>query len=261
MLTDSHCHLDKVSLVDFDGGLGEVISAAKNDGVSQLLCVAIDCYNTPDVVEIAQQYENVYASAGVHPMHAHETVATDAWLREWGVKPNVVALGETGLDYYYSQEYKNIQQESFALHLSIASELSKPVIVHTRDAQKDTIDIIAEYANKDASGVMHCFTENWEMAKQSLDLNFYISISGIVTFKNAQELRDVVKKVPLNRLLIETDSPYLAPIPYRGKSNRPQWVTEVCRVCAEIKGLSYEELAVATTNNFNDLFLSQGSQR
>jgi TatD DNase family protein len=258
MLTDSHCHLDRVSLDDFEGGLIDVISAAKNDGVSQFLCVAIDCNNTPAVVDIAQQYDSVYASAGVHPMHAHETVATDAWLREWGAKPKVVALGETGLDYYYSQEYKKIQQDSFALHLTVAGELSKPVIVHTRDARKDTIDIIAEHGDRDASGVMHCFTENWEMAKQALDLNFYISISGIVTFKNAEELRDVVKKIPLDRLLIETDSPYLAPIPYRGKSNRPQWVTEVCRVCAEIKGLSYEELAVATTNNFNDLFLSQG---
>lgn len=260
MLTDSHCHLDRVLLDDFDNSLSEVINAAKNEGVSQFLCVAIDCNNTPAVVDIAQQYDSVYASAGVHPMHAHETIATAAWLREWGAKPKVVALGETGLDYFYSQEHQKLQQDSFVLHLSVAAELKKPVIVHTRDARKDTIDIIANYANQESSGVMHCFTESWEMAKQALDLNFYISISGIVTFKNAQELRDVVKKIPLDRLLIETDSPYLAPIPHRGKSNRPQWVTEVCRACAEIKGLSYEELAVETSNNFNRLFLSQGRQ-
>jgi TatD DNase family protein len=260
MLTDSHCHLDKLSLVDFEGGLSDAISAAKEDGVSQFLCVAIDCNNTPTVVDIAKNYKSVYASAGVHPMHAHETIATYAWLKEWGGKSKVVALGETGLDYFYSQEHKKIQQDSFALHLSVASELNKPVIVHTRGARKDTIDIISEYGDKNASGVMHCFTESWEMAKQSLDLNFYISISGIVTFKNAQELRDVVKKIPLDRLLIETDSPYLAPLPYRGESNRPQWVTEVCRVCADIKGLSFEELAIATTQNFNNLFLSKVSQ-
>jgi TatD DNase family protein len=260
MLTDSHCHLDKLSLVDFEGGLSDAISAAKEEGVSQFLCVAIDCNNTPTVVDIAKNYKSVYASAGVHPMHAHETIATYAWLKDWGEKSKVVALGETGLDYFYSQEHKKIQQDSFALHLSVASELNKPVIVHTRGARKDTIDIISEYGDKNASGVMHCFTESWEMAKQSLDLNFYISISGIVTFKNAQELRDVVKKIPLDRLLIETDSPYLAPIPYRGESNRPQWVTEVCRVCADIKGLSFEELAIATTQNFNNLFLSKVSQ-
>lgn len=166
----------------------------------------------------------------------------------------VVAIGETGLDYYYSIENKSLQQSVFAQQIEIANQLSKPVIVHTRSARDDTIAILRENNAQKCGGVLHCFTENWGMAKQALDLGFYISISGIITFKNAQELRDVVRQVPLERLLVETDSPYLAPVPYRGKQNQPAYTREVCEYVATLKGLSAEDFAQITTQNFERLF-------
>ncbi|HMW49403.1 MAG TPA: TatD family hydrolase, partial [Cellvibrionaceae bacterium] len=173
---------------------------------------------------------------------------------EWASAPKVVALGETGLDYYYSADYAGIQQESFQNHLVAAAQLQLPVIIHTRQAQQDTLRLMRDYADFTSSGVMHCFTEDWAMAKAALDMNFYISISGIVTFKNASDLREVVKKIPLERLLIETDSPYLAPIPYRGKSNIPQYVREVADFIADLKGIHKEELYKTTSANFLRLF-------
>ncbi|MEH6550869.1 MAG: TatD family hydrolase [Pseudomonadales bacterium] len=261
MLVDSHCHLDRLQLDNYANGIDDVLALANERGVERFLCVAIDQSNTPDVYDLATRFPSVYASAGVHPMAAHENPVSAEWLRDWGSRERVVALGETGLDYYYSEEHIALQQQSFRLHMELAVELNKPVIVHTRGARQDTISMLEEYSDKGLRGVLHCFTEDWDMAKKALDLGFYISISGIVTFRNADQLRDVVRKIPLQQLLVETDAPYLAPVPHRGKSNEPQWVYEVASYCAELKGVSFEELAAVTTANFDQLFLAHDDRR
>ena len=171
--------------------------------------------------------------------------------------PKVIAIGEIGLDYYYSAENKAAQQAVFASQIDVAKQLNKPVIIHTREAREDTIRLLRDNQAEKCGGVLHCFTENYDMAKQALDLGFYISISGIITFKNAEELRDVVRKLPLDRLLVETDSPYLAPVPYRGKQNPPAYTREVCEYVAALKGVSVEEMAQITTQNFERLFKIQ----
>jgi TatD DNase family protein len=175
-------------------------------------------------------------------------------LKAWCDHPKVVALGETGLDYYYSKDRSEQQKQSFLNHLQAGADLGLPVIVHTRDARTDTINLIKARGSPDSAGVLHCFTESWEMARQALDEGYYISISGIVTFRNADELRAVAKKVPLDRLLVETDSPYLAPVPYRGKSNQPRYVRAVAEYVAELRGLSLPQLAEQTSENFFRLF-------
>ena len=243
MLIDSHCHLDRLKLDKYEQNLGAAISAAKDRGIQQLLCVGISVKNREKVVEIAENYDIVVSSVGVHPLDVREGLASETDLVKWSQHPKVVALGESGLDYYYSEKEKAVQQESFAMHLRAGKEAGLPVIVHTRDAREDTIQLIREHGCLENAGVLHCFTESWEMAKQALDLNYFISISGIVTFKNAVELREVVKQIPMDRLLVETDSPYLAPVPYRGKPNEPQYVREVAEYIAELKGLSFKDLA------------------
>ncbi|MCQ3830370.1 TatD family hydrolase [Microbulbifer elongatus] len=254
MLVDSHCHLDRLKLDKFDGELDDVLALARSRGVGKFLCVGISLDNVDQVVSIAARYPDVVCSVGVHPLDVESGLADVAKLKALSTKPNVVALGETGLDYYYSTETKEVQQQSFVAHLEAADEVGLPVIVHTRDAREDTIELIKAHGSREHAGVLHCFTESWEMARQALDLNYYISLSGIVTFKNAEELREVAKQVPLDRLLVETDSPYLAPVPYRGKPNIPAYVREVAEFIAELRGLSYEELAAATTENFHRLF-------
>jgi len=254
MLVDSHCHLDRIKLDNYEAGLDGAVSAAKDRGVTRMLCVCIGADNKNEVLAIAQRYTDIYASVGVHPSEVTEEVLSPKTLTSWASAKKVVAIGETGLDYYYSEEHADHQRQSFAIHLQVAGEMNLPVIVHTRDARSDTLELIRLYGNMESAGVMHCFTESWEMAKQAIDLNYYISISGIVTFKNAGELRDVVKKIPMDRLLVETDSPYLAPVPYRGKSNEPKYVREVAEFIAELKGVPFEELAEVTTQNFLSLF-------
>ena len=254
MLIDSHCHLDRLKLDKFDGNLDAVLDLARSRGVGKFLCVGISLENVDSVVQIAQQYDDVVCSVGVHPLDVDSGLADVEKLQELAANPNVVALGETGLDYYYSTETKEIQQQSFIAHLQAAGRVELPVIVHTRDARQDTIELIREHGNPDHAGVLHCFTESWEMAKAALDLNYYISLSGIVTFKNAEELRDVARQLPLDRLLVETDSPYLAPVPYRGKPNIPAYVREVAEFIAELRGIPYEKLAEITTENFFRLF-------
>lgn len=254
MLIDSHCHLDRLILDKHDGELANALNAALERGVSQLLCVGISVDNAEAVQQIAQQFPQVVCSVGVHPLDVQAGLASPEQLLQWAQNPDVVALGETGLDYYYSSDDKVLQQESFALHLQAAAKGNLPVIVHTRDAREDTLALIKEHGSEASAGVLHCFTENWDMAKRAIDLNYYISISGIVTFKNASELRDVAKQIPLDRLLVETDSPYLAPVPYRGKPNEPQYVRDVAEFVADLKGVSYDELARVTTNNFHQLF-------
>ncbi|WP_444922716.1 TatD family hydrolase [Microbulbifer sp. DLAB2-AF] len=254
MLVDSHCHLDRLKLDKFDGDLDAVLEFARSRGVGKFLCVGISLENADAVVEIASKYEDVVCSVGIHPLDVESGLAGVDELIAMAERPKVVALGETGLDYYYSTDTKETQQQSFIAHLQAAGQVGLPVIVHTRDAREDTIQLIREYGNPQTAGVLHCFTESWEMAKAALDLNYYISLSGIVTFKNAEDLRDVARKLPLDRLLVETDSPYLAPIPYRGKPNIPAYVREVAEFIAELRGISYEQLAEITTENFLRLF-------
>lgn len=258
MLVDSHCHLDRLEFGDsqdnYDQQLAAVIDAALARDIQQLLCVGISVSNCEAVVNMAERFPQVVSSVGVHPLDVKEGLATEADLLEWSKHPKVVALGESGLDYYYTQDEKEIQQESFIIHLKAATRANLPVIVHTRDAREDTLALIKQYGCEESAGVLHCFTENWEMAEKAIAMNYMISISGIVTFKNAHELKEVVKRIPLDRLLVETDSPYLAPVPHRGKPNEPKYVREVAEYVAELKQVSFEELAEVTTNNFYRLF-------
>lgn len=253
MLTDSHCHLDRLQFDKLGGNLDDALTRAADAGVSRLLCVCISAENRAAVLDIAEAHPHVFASVGVHPSDVNDALIDRGQLAQWSDHPKVVALGETGLDYHYGEATKAIQLESFAEHLIAGAELDLPVIVHTRAAREDTLQLLRAHGGS-AAGVLHCFTESWEMASAALDLGYCISISGIVTFRNAEELRDVVRRVPLERLLVETDSPYLAPVPYRGKTNQPAYVREVAEYVAQLKGVSIEQLAEITTNNFLRLF-------
>jgi len=255
MFIDSHCHLDRVKLKPYDGDLDKAIEAAHAEKVLTMLCVAIDLENIESVLAIADKYPSVYASVGVHPTsHEGEDPSMERLL-ELSTRNKVIAIGETGLDYFYGQETKEVQLDRFKRHLLASKQCKKPVIVHTRDAKEDTLSLISNYSDPDVAGVLHCFTEDWDMASRAIDHNFYISLSGIVTFKNATELQDVAKKLPMERMLIETDSPYLAPIPFRGKPNEPKYVPEVAKFIAALKGITVEEVAEVTSRNFNKLFL------
>lgn len=252
MLVDSHCHLDRLKLGD--RSLPLAIQEAQQRQVSHLLCISISDKNVEDVLAIAQQFDQVYASVGTHPLDIEEGAMSRERLEALITRPKVVAVGETGLDYYYTKDTMQAQKHSFALHLEVAAEAALPVVVHTREAKADTLDLIRRHGSRQSAGVLHCFTEDLAMAAEALDLGYYISLSGIVTFKNAEALRDVAKFVPMDRLLVETDSPYLAPIPYRGKPNEPKYVREVAEYLAELKGLSFDDFANATTDNFFTLF-------
>lgn len=254
MLVDSHCHLDRLDLSAYKNGLTGAIEAAFANGVSKMLCVCISAENKQAVLDIAHNNQNIFASVGVHPSDVDAQVVSVETLCEWATAKKVVALGETGLDYHYSKDMEEHQKASFRNHLLAGERCGLPVIVHTRDARDDTVELIKNYSSREYAGVMHCFTETWEMAASVLDLNYFISISGIVTFKNANDLREVVKKIPLDRLLIETDSPYLAPVPYRGKSNEPKYVRAVAEYIAELKQISFEKLAEISSQNFSTLF-------
>ena len=254
MLVDSHCHLDRLDLSDREGGLQAVIADAKARGVSHLLTVAVDLDSSKSLTKLTAQHSNIYSSVGVHPLQDEQLpMPSVEQLVSLADAPKVVAIGETGLDNFYSADSYQWQHESFINHLKAAQQVNKPIIVHTRDARDETIELLNQYT-LDAAGVLHCFTETWEMAKVALDLGFYISFSGIVTFKSANDLREVVKKIPLDRILVETDSPWLAPVPYRGKQNEPQYVYEVAQAIADLKQVSLEHLAEITTNNFTQLF-------
>lgn len=254
MLIDSHCHLDRLNLEPYQGNLDDAVKAAHERGIQQMLCISVTLDNNPEVISIAQRYPGVVASVGIHPCDVKEARASYEQLSHWADQVKVVAIGETGLDYHYETESKDLQTESFILHLQVAKEKKLPVVVHTREAKEDTLAILKEHACRENAGVLHCFTEDWPMAKAALELNYYISISGIVTFKNAEQIREVVRNMPLDKLLIETDSPYLAPAPYRGKSNEPKYVREVAQYIADLRGLSLEKFGEITTENFYRLF-------
>jgi TatD DNase family protein len=256
MLVDSHCHLDRLDLSSYNGDLAAAVAAARDIGVSRMLCIGIDMSNAETVINIAKQFDGISASVGVHPMDVGDAMPDMEKLALLAANDEVVAIGETGLDYHYSKDSAELQRNSFIAHLKLSSTLSKPVVVHTRDAQEDTIAIIKEYGNPEVAGVLHCFTESWDMASRAMDMNYYISFSGIVTFNSAKELREVAKKVPLDRMLIETDSPYLAPVPFRGKKNEPKYVIEVAKFIAELRGIGLDEVIETTSNNYTQLFFN-----
>ncbi|WP_322059714.1 TatD family hydrolase [Paraburkholderia sp. J63] len=255
MFVDSHCHINFEGLAD---RLPEVLENMRAQAVTHALCVSVDFETLPSVLDIASRYENVYASVGVHPDHEDAREPSVAELVELAKHPKVVAIGETGLDYYRlgerTIEDMEWQRERFRVHIRAAHATDKPLIVHTRAASDDTLRIMEEERAGEPGGVMHCFTEPWTIAERALAQNFYISLSGIVTFKSATDVQDVARRVPLERLLIETDSPYLAPVPYRGKPNEPAYVSHVGRFIAQQRGLPDAELGAATTQNFFRLF-------
>lgn len=256
MLVDSHCHLDRLDLSPYEGDLGAAIRAAHAAGVTRALCIGVDRSNAETVCRIAREHDGVYASVGIHPCDIADELETVETLCALADRPEVIALGETGLDYHYSLERAADQQASFRAHLRASAGLRKPVVVHTREAREDTLKILREEVDTSVAGVLHCFTESWEMAEAAMELGFYVSFSGIITFRNAEELREVVRRMPFDRLLVETDSPYLAPVPYRGKKNEPRFTREVAACVAELKGVSLEEVAAITSANFDRLFLS-----
>lgn len=251
MLVDSHCHINFPGLIE---NIDAVMENNARHGVTHLLCVAVNLEDFPQVLALAERLPNVYASVGVHPDHevAREPSVTE--LVELAQHPKVVAIGETGLDYFRTQGDVEWQRERFRNHIRAAKIAAKPLIIHTREAAEDTLRIMAEEGAEKIGGVMHCFTESADVARRAMELNFYISFSGIVTFKNATEIKAVAMSVPLDRLLVETDSPYLAPVPFRGKTNEPAYVRYVAEEVARLRGIDLPTIAKATTDNFFTLF-------
>ncbi len=254
MFVDSHCHLN---FPDFADRLPDIYQRMQANQVSHALCISVDLETFPQVLAIAGSRDNLYASVGVHPDHADCTEPTVDDLVRLAANSKVVAIGETGMDYYRTPGPLAWQQDRFRVHIRAARTAGKPLIIHTRAASEDTLSIMREEKAGEAGGVMHCFTESMEVARAAMDLGFYISFSGIVTFKSAKELKEVAKAVPLERMLIETDSPYLAPMPYRGKTNEPGFVKHVAEEIARLKETSLEEVGHATSGNFRKLFLNQ----
>lgn len=249
-LVDSHCHLDFPELA---ADVPAILDDMRSHDVTHALCVCVTIADFPKVKALADAHDNLFASVGTHPDYEDHVVEKDA-LVSLASQPKVLAIGETGLDYYRLQGDLEWQRERFRTHIRAAREARKPLIIHTRSAAADTIRIMQEERADEVGGVMHCFTETWETAQSALALGFLISFSGIVTFKNATALKEVARQVPLDRLLVETDSPYLAPVPYRGKTNRPGWVRFVAEEVARLRGVPLEQIAEATTANFFRLF-------
>ncbi len=253
-LIDSHCHLDRLDLSPHGGDFDNVIAQAKQLGVNQMLCVGINLELWPEMMKIVEAYDNIYASVGVHPNENEGEDPSVERLVELANHPKVVAIGETGLDYFRSEGDLDWQRDRFRRHISAAKQTGKPLIIHSREAQPDTLNIMAEEGVEQVGGIMHCFVDDWESARRAIELNFVISFSGIVTFNSAKELKEVARLCPLDKMLVETDSPYLTPVPFRGKSNQPGYTRYVAEHIAELKGISLEEVAAATTENFYRLF-------
>jgi TatD DNase family protein len=254
MLVDSHCHLDRVDLGRYDGDFAKLMQATVEAGISHMLCVSIDLEHYPGMRRLVDPFAQVAVSVGVHPNHEEGSEPTVEQLVALADDPRNVAIGETGLDYFRSDGALERQRDRFRVHIAAAHECGKPLIIHTRDAREDTLQVLRDERARDVGGVLHCFTESWEMAKSGMDLGFYVSFSGIITFKSAAELRDVARRVPLDRLLIETDSPYLTPVPHRGKPNEPKHVTHVARCMAGLRGMDPDEIAAVTRENYFRLF-------
>lgn len=251
MLVDSHCHLNFPELAQ---NIDTIRSNMQAASVGHALCISVTLDKVHEVIELAEQYDNFYASVGVHPDYENIEEPSVETLVQLADHPKVVAIGETGLDYFRLKGDLTWQRDRFRTHIQAAIETQKPLVIHTRQAREDTIQIMREMQAEKAGGVLHCFTESLEMAKQAIDMGFYISFSGIVTFKNAKDLQAVAKQLPLDRILVETDSPYLAPVPYRGKTNEPAYVQHVAQYVADLKAVSLAELTQATTDNFFKLF-------
>ena len=254
MLVDSHCHLDRLDLTAFGGSIEGMLEAAQEEDVGHFLCVSINLEDYPGMLEIAESHAQVSASVGVHPNErdGHEPDVDE--LVQHAAHPRVIAIGETGLDYFRSEGDLEWQRDRFRRHIAAARRSGKPLIIHSRDAAEDTLRILDEESAAEVGGVMHCFTGDWDMAKRSMELNFHISFSGIVTFKSARALQEVAVKLPADRMLVETDSPYLAPVPHRGKPNHPALVRHVAEFVAQLRGEPYEQVAEVTTGNFIGLF-------
>jgi TatD DNase family protein len=251
MLVDSHCHLDFPELAS---NLDKILENMQENKVSHALCVSVNLEDFPRVLSLAETYPNLYASVGVHPDYENLTEPQAMELVSLAQHPRIIAIGETGLDYFRLKGDLEWQRERFRQHIRAARQCGKPLIIHTRQAASDTLRIMAEEGADQVGGVMHCFTESWEVAQQAMEMNFYISFSGIVTFKNAVALKETAKSIQLERMLVETDSPYLAPVPYRGKTNQPAFVLHVAEEIAELRGISVNEVAEITTHNFFNLF-------
>jgi TatD DNase family protein len=256
MLVDSHCHLNRIDLTEFDQDLNLVLQKAREAGVGHFLSVCVELDEFPVLKELANTHEDISISVGVHPNDAPSAPITSEMLSQLAIAPGCIAIGETGLDYYRvtTEEAQELQRNQFREHIRAAIHSKKPLIIHTRQAAEDTLKVMKEEQAHIIGGVMHCFSEDLDIAKRAMDLNFYISFSGIVTFNNAKTLHEVAKAVPLDRILIETDSPYLAPVPFRGKQNHPALVTHVAERLATLKGLDYETIAATTTANFYTCF-------
>jgi TatD DNase family protein len=251
---DSHCHLDQLDLTSYEGELPRALLFAKDEGVGHFLCVCITLQDFPHMLKIVKEYPHVSASVGLHPNEAVEQEPTVEELVLLAEDPKVVAIGETGLDYYRSVGNLDWQRARFRAHIQAAKQIQKPLIVHSRQAREDTLKILKEEDASSVGGVMHCFTEDLQMANAAMDLGFYISFSGIVTFQNAKELQKVATEIPLDRMLIETDSPYLAPVPFRGKTNQPAYVRYVAEFIAKLRGIDVSIVAKVTTDNFFTCF-------
>src|SRR6266481_4681677 len=248
---DSHCHINFPELVaDIDA----VLARMRENEVVNALCISVNLADFPQVLRLAEQYPHIYATVGVHPDYEDVEEPSVAHLVELAQHPKIIGIGETGLDYYRLTGELEWQRTRFRTHIRAARECGKPLIIHTREAAADTLRIMAEEKAVEASGVMHCFTESWEVAEAAIAMGFYISFSGIVTFKNAKQLKEVAQRVPLERMLIETDSPYLAPVPHRGKLNQPGYVKYVAEEIAALRGVSVDEIGLRTTENFMRLF-------
>lgn len=256
MLVDSHCHLNFIDLTDFDNDISNVLIRARENGIEHFLCVCVELDDFPALCQLAENYPNISISVGLHPNTEVAIEPSKSTLMDLAKHSACIAIGETGLDYYRTEirEAQEHQRQRFRTHIQAALSTSKPLIIHTRQAAEDTLKLMEEEKAQDIGGVMHCFAEDWNVAKRALDMNFYISLSGIVSFKNATALHEVAKKVPKDRLLIETDSPYLAPVPFRGKQNHPALVKYVAMALSELRQVSYEEIAQQTTENFYHCF-------
>ena len=251
-IVDSHCHINFQELAE---RLPQVLDNAKENNISHMLCVSVNLEDFPQVHNLAKQYPHIFASVGVHPCYQDVQEPTVEQLVDIGKDSRIVAIGETGLDYFRVEDQNmDWQRERFVNHIAAANMVNKPLIIHTRNAADDTMRILKEESADKCRGVMHCFAEDWEVAKKALDLGFYISFSGIVTFKSAATVQEVAQKCPLDRVLVETDSPYLAPVPLRGKTNEPAYVRHTAQFVADIRGIPLEKLAETTTNNFFNLF-------
>lgn len=257
MFTDTHCHLNLLDLTAYQGDLDQALTAARQANVTKFMAISVNLDDYIELSAIAKKHDDVGYSVGVHPCEDEVVMqrATVEKLVELGRAQKVWALGETGLDYYHSTELVEAQKACFARHIQASHILKKPVVVHTRSAKKDTLDIIK--SENSHHGILHCFTEDLDTAKAVLDNGYYISFSGIISFKNAHDLREVARYVPLDRLLIETDSPYLAPVPYRGKTNEPKYVPYVAQALADLYGCPIEEIARITSQNFENLLQGQ----